>query len=152
MPFAIPLPLKIWGKRVHFRYLKEYCAKLTKTTTIIFSVSICTFTTIIKNSVYLMMRSHIYITHNDDKSSPTHLHFATRKEYYIILVQVAPAIFRIAKTWYLLTFILMVKMVVVCDLFSRKYVSLRQKDNLWTQEIITKSSMILKQKTLLMSI
>jgi hypothetical protein len=56
---------------------------------------------------------------------------------YIVSVQKAPAVFRIAKTWNLLTFILMVKMVVIRYLFSRKYVSFCKKDNLHTKKPIT---------------
>ena len=70
-------------------------------------------------------------------------HFATSDEN-TVLVQVAPAVLWIAQTWYLFTFILVVKMVVICDLFSWKYVSLGKKDDLWTKKIITKSSVTLQ--------
>lgn len=46
-------------------------------------------------------------------------------------IQVAPAILWIAKTWNLLTFILMVEVVVICNLFSGEYVPLREKYHLW---------------------
>jgi hypothetical protein len=53
--------------------------------------------------------------------------------FYKISVQIAPAILWIAKTRNLLTFILMVKMVVVSDLFTRKYIPFCKKDNLQTR-------------------
>ena len=58
----------------------------------------------------------------------------TRNWVHIISVQKAPTVFWFAKTWNLHTFILMVKMIVICYLFPRKYVSFSKKDNLQTKK------------------
>lgn len=56
--------------------------------------------------------------------------YAAMLDKYIVSIQVAPAILWITKTWNLLTFVLMVKMVVICYLFSRENVPLSKKYNL----------------------
>lgn len=64
-----------------------------------------------------------------------------------ILVHIAPAIIRVTKTWNLLTFVFMVKMVIVCYLFAGKNLSHSKEDNLRTQKQVQSPSRSHKIKT-----